>query len=181
MSESRFLLDCEALLCSPNRNDTHGYRSVCVSCSFLGGLHSPHWASREPSPVFLTPQTLHLLLISLFPNPIVLGKETRATLKRLHLTGSKFNFYSIFEMICGKLELLWKGSGIVLPTAVLETHSSYQIKAREAKSVAPVCEIRLIKQIYRIECFKSAWDECLHHCFKLLTGLKWLFLCWRGI
>lgn len=40
------LLDCETLLCSPNSTDTHGYGCVCVSRSFLGGLHSTHSASR---------------------------------------------------------------------------------------------------------------------------------------
>lgn len=54
------------------------------------------------------------------PNPIVCSKEMGTTLKRLCLTCSEFNFYSIFEMILWKVGAGLKGLYCLLPTAVLE-------------------------------------------------------------
>lgn len=80
---------------------------LCGSRSFLGGRRGasggrPRFTALFPSlaqtptappTTTTTPPLIQLCGV----------KETRATLKRLHLTCSEFNFYSIFEMIPRKV------------------------------------------------------------------------------
>lgn len=72
---------------------------LCGSRSFLGGRRGASRGCVRFTALFPphSPNT---------PPPLIQlwgVKETRVTLKRLHLTCSEFNFYSIFEMILRKV------------------------------------------------------------------------------
>lgn len=133
MKERRFLWDCEALLCSPNHTDTHGCGCICVSRSFLGGLHSTHWASRGPACFQVLFSSLPKLSTSSSSPPSLIQlcwvKRREQLWKDFISPKANLTFIPSLKWFCGKLALVWNDSGIILPTAV---KSSYQIKEREA-------------------------------------------------